>query len=102
MINEKRRLIDANELYLGKFPNAGMSDYKNGWNDALDAATTQAPPVDAVEVVRCFGCQHFDAVDEMEGGGYCNHPRFHIDNAEPPIVHAADFCSYGERKDDDD
>ena len=54
--------------------------------------------VDAVEVVRCFDCQHFDAVDEMEGGGYCNHPRFHINNAEPPIVYAADFCSCGERK----
>lgn len=53
--------------------------------------------VDAVEVVRCYRCMHWHEVEEMEGGGYCNHPRFHIDNAEPPIVQAADFCSYGER-----
>lgn len=95
MINEKRRLIDAKAL-LDKIRNSTASQATKV--TAFVFADT-APTVDAVEVVWCFDCQHFDAVDEMEGGGYCNHPRFHIDNAEPPIVHAADFCSYGERKD---
>jgi hypothetical protein len=48
----EKRLIDANELYLSKFVKVGMSDYREGWNDALDAASRQAPTVDAVEVVH--------------------------------------------------
>ena len=91
------RLIDANALWAEFMELADTSIEFDG--EGVANAIANAPTVDAVEVVRCFGCQHFDAVDEMEGGGYCNHPRFHIDNAEPPIVHAADFCSYGERKD---
>ena len=55
---------------------------------------------DLVEVVRCFRCLHWDGVDGMQDNGYCNHPRFHIDNAEPPIMKADDFCSCGERKED--
>lgn len=47
-----KRLIDANELYLSKFVKVGRSDYREGWNDALDAASRQAPTVDAVEVVH--------------------------------------------------
>lgn len=47
----ERRLIDANELYLGKFLDA-RTDYHIGWNDALDAAASQANTVDAVEVVH--------------------------------------------------
>lgn len=97
MANEKR-LIDANELCLGKFPHAGRSDYKNGWNDALDAATTQAPTVDAVEVIRCKGCMHWFEFEEMDGG-YCNHNHFQVKYAEPTIMQADDYCSYGERKD---
>ena len=38
------RLIDANELSLGKFVEP-RTDWHRGWNDALDAATTQAPTV---------------------------------------------------------
>ena len=35
------RLVDADELRLGKFPEPTMG-YQLGWNDALDAAATQA------------------------------------------------------------
>ena len=45
------RLIDADELYLGKFVEP-RTEWNQGWNDALDAATTQAPAVDAVPVVH--------------------------------------------------
>ena len=56
MANEKR-LIDANELPLGKFVEP-RTEWHQGWNDALDAAMLQAPTVDAVEVVRCKDCKH--------------------------------------------
>lgn len=45
------RLIDADALELGKFIDA-RTDWHKGWNDALDAATTQAPTIDAVQVVH--------------------------------------------------
>ena len=43
------RLIDANELPLGKFVEP-RTEWHQGWNDALDAAMLQAVPVDAVPV----------------------------------------------------
>lgn len=58
------------------------------------ALVTNAPTVDAVEVVRCRDCKH-------RGTDYC---IFHI-NGEPADEELLrkldnDFCSYGERKDD--
>lgn len=43
------RLIDADALYLGKFVEP-MTEWHRGWNDALDAATTQAPTIEAEPV----------------------------------------------------
>ena len=45
------RLIDADALYLGKFVEP-RTEWHQGWNDSLDAATTQAPTIDAVPVVH--------------------------------------------------
>lgn len=53
------RLIDADALYLGKFVEP-RTEWNQGWNDALDAATTQAPTIDAVPVVRCRYCSPDD------------------------------------------
>lgn len=43
------RMIDADELYLGKFVEP-RTEWHMGWNDALDAAATQAPTIDAEPV----------------------------------------------------
>ncbi len=94
MANEKR-LIDAKELE--RQVKEAFKDNPYAMGQMLRWIRKQ-PTVDAVEVVRCFSCMHWHEVEEMEGGGYCNHPRFHVDNAEPPIMQAADYCSYGERK----
>lgn len=52
-----------------------------------------APAVDAVEVVRCKECKH--RADEVEKGIYlCNLKMI-------GIVRANDFCSFGERREDD-
>lgn len=47
-----------------------------------------APTVDAVEVVRCRDCKHWD-----KDFGWCDKKRIHMVSD--------DFCSYGERKDND-
>ena len=54
----------------------------------------EAPTVDAVEVVRCRDCKHYEihkpkVLENCERNGY-------IIPMKPD-----DFCSYGERKDDD-
>lgn len=85
------RPIDADALELGKFIET-RTDWHKGWNDALDAATTQAPTIDAVEVVRCKGCKHWRPDDDI---GHCENPDG-LDNYALPN----DFCSYGERKND--
>lgn len=45
------RLIDADALCLGKFVEP-RTEWHLGWNDALEAASTQAPTIDAVPVKR--------------------------------------------------
>lgn len=53
-----------------------------------------APTADAVEVCRCKYCQHYEADIICEGVGYCNeHQRG---------MHENNFCSYGERRKDDE
>ena len=58
------------------------------------------PTVDAVEVVRCFCCKEWVEIEDTFGAGYCHHPCWLLVGYEPPIVQAADFCSYGERRTD--
>ena len=52
------------------------------------------PVIDAVDVVRCKDCKHWRGTDEY-GDGYCGNPDG-IDN----VAHEKDFCSYGERKEE--
>ena len=53
MANEKR-LIDGDKLRGLKYEKVKFSDYKEGWNDAIDTILTEvfSPSVDAVEVVH--------------------------------------------------
>ena len=75
------RLIDADQLI--KEANA---DGAYGYVDAKQI--TDAPTVDAVEVVRCRDCKHYNE-------GFCVGYHAHHD------IMPDDFCSYGERKDGD-
>ena len=75
------RLIDADQLI--KEANA---DGAYGYVDAKQI--TDAPTVDAVEVVRCKDCKHYNE-------GFCVGYHAHHDTLPD------DFCSYGERKDGD-
>ena len=91
MTNEKR-LIDANALLaeLDKFanpmPNKSGYDFLCGMAAAI-TEIENAPTVDAVEVVRCKDCKHFNGVF-----GRCDNMRGLC------ISNPNEFCSNGERR----
>lgn len=61
-------------------------------------------------VVRCEDCEHAERYERAGGtaGYYCGHPQNtftygeYWDRVFKPVKEADDYCSYGERKDDDD
>lgn len=56
----------------------------------------EAAAVEAVEVVRCWDCEHWTCMED--GFGDCTNKRFHIDGCPAPSMNADDFCSCGERR----
>ena len=95
------RLIDADRLNKpiyaeeDNITGSGMSyDEICGYNDGIDIAWNkidQAPTIDAVPVVRCKDCKHYEihkpkVLENCERKGY-------IIPMKPD-----DFCSYGEPK----
>ena len=101
MANEQR-LIDANAL-LEKFQfrlsaesMATHSVYLRTISDCVQIARkliSEAPTVDAVEVVRCKACIYW----QDNNGGY-PHEECRWGKCETPDPD--DFCSYGERRTD--
>lgn len=105
MANEKR-LIDQGKVY--QLACAGCTRHGETLGECnhdepcerLIFAFTVAEPVDAVEVVRCKDCKHYQY--NKAYGTICNHPELEFDvecyahwlNTKPD-----DFCSYGERRD---
>ena len=106
MASEKR-LIDANALGVGKAKREVFDkpEYADGWNSAIEIIEN-APSVDAVEVVRCKDCKYWH-----EETGWCDqHSWFIEEDGEPchpwesnnwKMLNEDDFCSYGERKDNE-
>ena len=92
------RLIDAEELEL----QFDVSD-----EDIIAKEIIRnAPTVDAVPVVRCRDCIAFEEIGKpptTNGGtpfGYCYHWQYE-QGMSPNEVDCDDFCSYGERKVDE-
>ena len=99
MANEKR-LIDVNALksefeWLKSVVNETSKDEIQEIIQRID----NAPAVDAVEVVRCKDCKHWQHVED--GIGDCTNPRFHLPGHADPTMEQDGFCSCGERKDGD-
>ena len=97
------RLIDADKLNISKYTASEASHndmggaYRQGWNDAIDAIAKNCPTVDAVEVVRCNDCKHKVTTEDGEYDPediVCNY--WMSDG-----LTEKDFCSYGERKDNE-
>ena len=54
------------------------------------------PTVDAVEVVRCKNCKHWQHIED--GFGDCTNPRFNLPGHVDPTMELDGFCSCGERR----
>lgn len=102
---ETKRLIDANGSYtINSNDNTGYSICFGGgiisvfddWGRCVcEFDAEDAPTVDAVEVVRCKDCKNRDDIT-----GECKHPK--AVGWDVIIPEDNDFCSYGERKDNED
>ena len=84
------RLIDADKLKAkaNADPDSGEGFV---WAQDID----EAPTVDAVPVVRCKDCKYY------KGFNNACHCHKADKNGTPIFVREDDFCSYGERKNDD-
>lgn len=95
------RLIDADELK-GK----AFATPDDGEHFVYCQDIDEAPTVDAVPVVRCRDCIAFEEIGKYptnKGGtplGYCYHWQYE-QGMSPNQVDGNDFCSYGERKVDE-
>ena len=86
------RLIDANSMRDDWLEN-GENEYVYDTNAVLDSIDSQ-PTVDAVEVVRCRDCKHYEL--NAMGEKSCFNDIWNQEFAVPTAPD--DFCSYGERK----
>lgn len=107
-MGKDKRLIDANALGIGRcdpdlIPIQNRA-YCAGWNGVVNLIE-QAPTVDAVEVVRCKDCKHhkLPAVLTQKYGepGTLTCHNWHSP-CNKRNVKQDDFCSYGERKDNEE
>lgn len=89
MANEKR-LIDANAL------TAEYDRVHIGEPGKARKLMEDAPTIDAVEVVRCKDCKYGDWDSEPDDAMVCMRTKDGFWRS------GNDFCSYGERKEDDD
>lgn len=93
----EQRLIDANvlEVKMGSLCDEFGTDHL--FIDAIVYEIGNAPTVDAVEVVRCKDCKHYDL-------GVClkiySDGNMHTESWQSR--RPEDFCSYGERKEGTD
>ena len=88
------RMIDADLLMKTVFNDVVLVDGEvKGVGLILAETVDKAPTIDAVSVVRCRECKHCDPENY-----HCDH---HMGTAAPLRRKPDDFCSYGERKDDE-
>ena len=90
--------VDAFGMYLAdvQLANRGRKDVFCGLLDDVMDALNDFPEVDAVEVVRCKDCRHWDSET-----GWCNqNSEFDDHDMDWNIYNDCDFCSYGERRND--
>ena len=93
------RLIDADaflkEADKALFIGFHAEERKQNFIDMICAMLDNCTTVDAVEVVRCRDCKHWDSET-----WFCdNHSTFWHHGLDWNMFSEDDFCSYGERKD---
>ena len=105
MMATEKRLIDANALLIdidNYYNNSPFTHPGTNWTRGLELTVgllLRAPTVDAVEVVRCKDCKHYD---NSEGICWCKlNSKFYPGGMDWHSFPENGFCSYGERKDND-
>ena len=98
------RLVDVDELGVGRCSKDVLpAAYCAGWNGLL-GLIEKAPTVDAVVVTRCKDCAHSTLPSELTQR-YGKPGTLTCHNMHAPSnrrnVGSNDFCSYGERKEND-
>ena len=100
----EKRLIDANALRKSMCYKCN-DEYSDEPCEPSDCvfynAIKEAPTVDAVEVIRCKDCKHWkpgdskggNSIEDLQWIGGCKWAKC--------CRREMDFCSYGERKDND-
>lgn len=92
----RKRLIDANALLRHKRKMSGADFGGEFWDEAVLASDIKnAHTVDAVEVVRCRDCKHWHKETL-----FCDYMPY-VEAQDRVNWYADDFCSYGERKDNE-
>ena len=94
LIDADKRIEEIKKIYCDGCDNYGGCKCRACWVDDAMCLIDDATTVDAVEVVRCRDCKHYEihkpkVLENCERNGY-------IIPMKPD-----DFCSYGERKDGD-
>lgn len=95
------RLIDADSVfcrYYGEFEKQDICDGEQD-RDWIKKCVEEAETVDAVPVVRCLECRHYNEIRTKKYGNLiCRCTRMGKYNMDYP-VRPYDFCSYGEKTD---
>lgn len=100
------KLLDAEYKQTMKLIQEGekhLDTLAEGFTEAICIVKYIAPTVDAVPVVRCKDCKYGEAYYRMDGtkGIYCHCPHailhYGIGSIFTPVRGALDFCSYGQR-----
>ena len=88
------RLIDADKINYHEHTECmGHGDFETV-RTVTDKEIAEIPTADAIEVVRCRDCKHWDSET-----WFCdNHSTFGHHGLEWNMFSEDDFCSYGERK----
>lgn len=86
---EREALMEVvNNLRFGKHLN------KEAALNLMERAINNLPAADVVAVVRCKDCK-------WHANRLCYHPRFDYVCEIPPTARTFEFCSYGERREED-
>lgn len=95
----EKRLIDANAMRNDWLEN-GENEYVYDTNAVLDSIDAQ-PTVDAVEVVRCKDCKYWEQYNACDGTKPYRYRCMNYDGFFYKRTASDNFCSYGERRDND-
>ena len=98
------RLIDIEPFETAKdVSTCEITVWRNGdgYADVATMNTKDIPAVDAVEVCRCKDCEYWNTEEKSYFGTKCRCERFSLVGYSENYVLPSDFCSYGERREDD-